>query len=82
MPGFGGVSAAVSRRIWPQAMLGAETPDLIQLDVGILRLRCGGTSDPPVSTGQSSGEVGPGSGLPVLLCAAGMCSDFAVCRLP
>jgi hypothetical protein len=33
-------------------MLGAETLDLIQLDVGVLRHRHGGTGDPPAGAGQ------------------------------
>ena len=63
-------------------MLGAETPDLIELDVGVLRLRRDGTGNPPVGAGQPGGQVGPGSGLSILLGAAGMSNNFAVCRLP
>jgi len=63
-------------------MLGAETLDLIQLDVGVHRLRHRGTSDPPVGAGQSGGQIGPGSGLSMLLGAAGMRNDFAMCGLP
>ena len=63
-------------------MLSAETPDLIQVDVGILRLRHRGAGDPPVGPGQSGGQVGTGPWLATLLGAAGMRDNFAVCGLP
>jgi len=37
-------------------MLGAETLDLIQLDVGVLRHRHGGTRYPPAGAGQPGGQ--------------------------
>ena len=63
-------------------MLGAETLDLIQLDVGILRHRHGGTGDPPVGAGQPGRQIGSSSRLPMQLSAAGMRNNFAVCGLP
>jgi 8-oxo-dGTP pyrophosphatase MutT (NUDIX family) len=38
--------------------------------------------DPPAGAGQSGGQIGSGSGLPMLLGAAGMGNNFAMCRLP
>ena len=63
-------------------MLGAETPDFIQLDVGVLRHRHGGTGDPPVGTRQPGGQIGPRSGLPVQPGAAGMRNNLAMRGLP
>ena len=63
-------------------MLGAEPLDLIQLDVGILRHRHGGTGDPPVGAGQPGGQIGSSSWLPIQLGAAGMRNNFAMCGLP
>jgi hypothetical protein len=63
-------------------MCGAETLDLIELDVGVLRLRHDGAPNPPVGAGQPGGQVGPGSGLSMLLGAAGMSNNFAMRRLP
>lgn len=63
-------------------MLGAETLDLIQLDVGVVRRRHCGAGDPPVSPGQSGGQIGPGAGLSMLPGAPGTRNDFAVRRLP
>jgi len=63
-------------------MLGAETPDFIQLNVGILCPRHGGTSNPPVGTGQPGGQIGAGSRLPVPLPAARMRYNFAMRWLP
>jgi hypothetical protein len=63
-------------------MLGAETRDLIELDVGVLCFRDGGAGDPPVGTGQSGGQVGAGSGLSMLHRAARTRNDFAMRRLP
>jgi hypothetical protein len=63
-------------------MFGAETPDFIQLDVSILCPRHGGTSDPPVGTGQPGGQIGAGSGLPAPLRAARMRNNFAMRWLP
>lgn len=63
-------------------MRGAEPPDLIQFDVGVLRLGYGGASDPPAGAGQAGRHIGPGSRLAVLPGAAGMRNDFAMCGLP
>lgn len=63
-------------------MLSAETLDLIQLDVGVLCLRHGRAGDPPAGAGQPGGQIGAGSGLPVLPGTAGMRSNFAMRRLP
>jgi hypothetical protein len=63
-------------------MVGVETPDLIQLDIGVLRPRYGGASDPPLGAGQSGGQIGPGAWLSLLLSTAGMRNDFAVRGLP
>jgi hypothetical protein len=63
-------------------MLGAETLDLIQLDVGVLRHRHGGTRDPPVGAGQPGGQIGSSSGLSMQPGVAGMRNNFAVCGLP
>jgi len=63
-------------------MLGAETLHLIKLYVGVLRVRYGGAGNPPVGAGQPGGQVGSGSGLSMLLGAAGMSNNFAMCRLP
>jgi len=63
-------------------MLGAETPDLIQVNVGVLRYRHSGTGDPPVGAGQPGGQIGPGSGLPIKPSLAGMRNNFAMCGLP
>ena len=63
-------------------MLGAETRDLIEFDVGVLRCRDSGAGDPPASAGQSGGQVGARSGLSMLLGAPGTRDDLAMCRLP
>jgi hypothetical protein len=63
-------------------MLGAETPDLIQLDVGILRRRHGGTGDPPVGTGQPGGQIGSSSGLSMQPGVAGMRNNVTMAGLP
>ena len=63
-------------------MLSAETPDLIKLDVGILGLRHRGAGDPPVRTGKPGGQIGSRPRLSMLLGAAGVRDNFAVCRLP
>ena len=63
-------------------MLGAETLDLIQFDVGVFGLRRGGAGDPPVSAGQAGRQIRPGSGLPMPPGAAGMRDDLAMRRLP
>ena len=64
-------------------MLGAETLDLIQLDVGVLRHRHGGTRDPPVGAGQPGGQIGSSSGLSMQPGVAGMRNNnFAMCGLP
>jgi hypothetical protein len=41
-----------------KAKLCAETLDLIQFDVGVIRCRHCGAGNPPVSPGQSGGQVG------------------------
>jgi hypothetical protein len=63
-------------------VFGAETPDRIQLDVGVLRLRYGRASDPPVGAGQPGGQIGARSSLSMLLTATGMRNNFAMRRLP
>ena len=63
-------------------MLGAETPDFIQLDVGVLRHRHGGTGDPPAGAGQPGGQIGSCSGLSMQPRAAGLRNNFAMCGLP
>ena len=63
-------------------MLGAETLDFIELNVGVFRLRNGGAGYPPVGAGQPGGQVGPRSWLSMLLEAAGLRHNFAMCRLP
>ena len=65
-----------------QTMLGAETLDLIQLDVGVLRHRHGGIRDPPVGAGQPGGQRGLSSGLSMQPGVAGMRNNFAMCGLP
>jgi len=56
--------------------------DLIQLDVSVLSLRYGGAGEPPVGAGQSGRQIGSGSGLSMLLGAAGTGNYFAVGGLP
>jgi hypothetical protein len=64
-------------------MLGAETRDLIQLDAGVFGPRDRRTGDPPVGAGQSGGQIGPGSGLSMMLLGApGMRDNFAMCWFP
>ncbi|HXZ71170.1 MAG TPA: hypothetical protein VEH31_09930 [Streptosporangiaceae bacterium] len=63
-------------------MLGAETLDFIQLNVSVFCLRHGGAGDPPAGTGQPGGQIGAGSGLSMLLGAAGMRNNFAMRWLP
>jgi hypothetical protein len=63
-------------------MLGAETLDLIQLDVGVLRLGHGGTRDPPVGAGQPRGQKGSRSGRWMRPVVTGMRDNFAMCGLP
>ena len=63
-------------------MLGAETLDLVQLDVGILRRRDGGTGDPPAGAGQAGGQIRSSSWLPIQFAAAGLRNNFAMCGLP
>jgi hypothetical protein len=63
-------------------MLGAEPLDLIQLDVGVLRPRHGRASDPPVSAGQSAGQVSAGARLEMVLSLTAMRNNFAMRRLP
>jgi hypothetical protein len=63
-------------------VLGAETLDLIQFDVGVLRVRHGGAGYPPVGPRQPGGQIGSGSGLSMLLSAPGMRNNFAMGRLP
>jgi hypothetical protein len=63
-------------------MLGAETPDFIQLDVSVLCARHSGASDPPVSTGQPGGQIGAGPRSSVLLSAARMRNNLAMRWLP
>lgn len=63
-------------------MVGAEPPDLIQLDVGVLCPSHGRTSHPPVGAGQAGGQIGTGSGLSWLLGATGMGKNFAMRGLP
>ena len=58
-------------------MLGAETLDLIQLDVGVLRHRHGGTRDPPVGAVQPGGQIGSSSGLSMQPGVARMRNNFA-----
>jgi hypothetical protein len=62
-------------------MLSAETPDLIQLDVGVLRLRYGRASDPPVCARKPRGQIGACS-RPTMLGATGVRNNFAMRRLP
>ena len=78
---LGSRTVACSSQARPDAMLGAEKLDRIQFDVCLLRRRGDGASDPPVCAGQSGGQIGSCSRLPVLG-ASGMCHDFAVGRLP
>jgi hypothetical protein len=63
-------------------MCGAETPDLVQFDIGVLCLRHSGASDPPIGAGQTGGQVGSGTGMPMLSGAAGMRNNLAMRRLP
>ena len=63
-------------------MLGAEDLDLVQLDIGLLRLRGCGAGDPPVGARQPGGHIGPAAGLQMLLGAPRTGSNFAVRRLP
>ena len=66
----------------PESVRGAEEPDLVHLDVGVFRPRYCGAGNPPVGTGQTCGQVSPGSGLPVLPGEARTRDHLAVCRLP
>ena len=77
-----GVLRRRSSQAWPQTVFGAETPDLIQLDVGVLRLRYGRAGDPPVGAGQPGGQIGARSRLSKLPRATGMRNNFAMRRLP
>jgi len=70
-----------SSRIRPQIVLGAETLNLVQFHVSVHRVTHGGAGDPPVSTGQSGRQVGPGAG-PSMLDAAGLRENFAMRGLP
>jgi len=63
-------------------MLGAETLDLVQFDVGFLRLRHGGAGDPPVRARQPGRQVGASPGLSMLAGAARARDDLAVRGLP
>jgi len=80
--GQGDDVAGHSSQVWPETLLGDETLDLIQLDVGVFRLRHGVAGHPPVGAGQSGGQIGSGSGLSMVLGAAGVRNNVAVCRLP
>jgi len=63
-------------------MRGAEAPDLIQFDVGVVRVRHGGAGNPPVGAGHPGGRISPGSGLPVQPSAARSRGNLAMGRLP
>lgn len=82
MPASRGFARQASSLARPETTLDAETLDLIQLDVGVLRLRDGGAGDPPVGTGQSGGQISSRSWLSMLLGTAGMRNDFAMSGLP
>ena len=69
-------------QIVPEIVFVAETLDLVQFDVGILRPGRDGASHPPVRPGQTGGQVGPSSGRSWLLRAAALSNDFAVRGLP
>ncbi len=71
-----------SRQAGPETMLSAEALDLIQLDVGVLRLRHRWAGYPPVGAGQSGRQIGPGSGLSMLPGPAGMRNDCTMRWLP
>ena len=72
----------ISNQIYPEIVFVAETLDLVQLDVGILRPGRDGASDPPVCPRETGGQVGPRSGRWLLLRAAAMGNDFAVRGFP
>lgn len=63
-------------------MLGAETLDLIEFDVGVLRQRHGGTGGPPVGSGEPGRQIGSSSGLSMQTGPARMRNNLAVCGLP
>jgi hypothetical protein len=63
-------------------VLGAKTPDFMQLDVSVLCPRHDGASDPPVGTGQPRGQIGARSRLPMLLSPARAGKNLAMRWLP
>ena len=72
----------ISNQILPEIVFVAETLDLVQLDVGILRPGRDGAGDPPVCAGEAGGQVGPSPGQRLLPRTAAPGSDFAVRGFP
>ena len=73
---------SVSNQIAPEIALVIELLDLVELDLGVFRSDRDGSGDPPVSSGQTGGQVGPTSRRSQLLGAARPRNDFAVRGFP
>jgi len=66
----------------PHVLPRVEALDFVQLDLGVLGLVYGSAGNPPLSTGQTCGQVCASPGIISLLRSAGLGDDFAVSGLP
>jgi len=66
----------------PHVLLRVEALDFVQLDLGVLGLVHGSAGNPPLSTGQTCGQVCASPGIISLLRPATPGDDFAMSGLP
>ncbi len=66
----------------PHVLLRVEALDFVQLDLGVLGPVHGPAGNPPLSTGQTCGQVCPSPGIVSLLRPATLGDDFAMSGLP
>src|SRR5438046_885681 len=66
----------------PHVLLRVKAPDFVQLDLGVLGLVHGSAGNPPLSTGQTCGQVCATPGIIALPRSATLRDDFAVSGLP